>query len=122
MLFQMLATGVLFVHMAFILFVAFGGLAVFRWPRLALAHLPALFWGICIEIGGWTCPLTYLENALRQRSGEPGIGASFIDHYLLPIIYPPGLSATTQWLMALALVMLNVGIYTVVAKRANSRP
>ncbi len=88
MLFRILADVTVAIHLLFILFVIFGGLLVFRWPKLAWLHVPAFLWGGAIEIGGWICPLTYLENDLRARGALAGYSDSFVEVYLLPLIYP----------------------------------
>ena len=88
MLYRALADATVGVHFGFILFVVLGGLLVLRWPRVAWLHVPAFAWGAAIEFGGWICPLTYLENDFRARGAAEGYGASFVEHYLLPLIYP----------------------------------
>ena len=84
MFYEILANLVVVLHLLFILFVIFGGLACFVWPRLAWIHIPAFLWGAAISFLGWICPLTYLENDLRNQ----GYGSGFIENYLLPLIYP----------------------------------
>ena len=106
------ADAVLIVHLGFVAFVALGGLLILRWPWIAWLHLPAAAWGIAIEFGGWICPLTPLENRLRERAGEAGSGGDFIARTLLPIIYPEGLTREAQVLLGAACLLLNVGIYT----------
>ncbi len=88
MLYRALADAAVGLHLAFILFVLLGGLFVFRWPRVAWAHIPVFLWGASIEFGGWICPLTYLENHFRLKGAAEGYGASFVEHYLVPLIYP----------------------------------
>jgi len=117
MIYLMLADLVLVLHFAFILFVAAGGLLALRWPRSALVHLPAAAWGVLIELRGWICPLTPLENALRRAAGQAGYEGGFIDHYLLPVVYPSGLSRDAQLLLAAMVVLLNAGIYGLVWRR-----
>ena len=90
---RLAADAVALVHLAFVLFVAFGGLLVWRWPRLAWLHVPAVAWGAWIEFAGGTCPLTPLEHGLRRAVGEAGDGGGFIDHYLWPLLYPVGLAS-----------------------------
>jgi len=107
----LLADGIVVFHFLFIAFVVAGGALCLRWPRLAWAHVPAACWGIVIELTGWICPLTPLENELRQAAGQAGYAGSFIAHYLLPIIYPPGLTRTTQLALAGALVAGNLACY-----------
>lgn len=106
-----LADGVLLLHLAFILFVVLGGLLLPRWPRLVWLHLPAASWGALIEFRGWICPLTPLENHLRHLAGEAGYTGDFIAHYLLPVIYPHGLTREIQLLLGLAVVLINAAAY-----------
>ncbi len=111
MLRSIAADAVTIVHLAFIVFVVAGGLLVFRWPRLALVHLPAAGWGVFIEFTGRICPLTPLEEWLRQGSGTGPGGEGFIAHYLLPIIYPAGLTPTVQIVLGVAVIVVNVCVY-----------
>ena len=109
---------VLLLHLGFILFVAAGGLLVLRWPRVAWLHIPAALWGAVVELFGWLCPLTPLENRLRMASGQEGISEGFIAHYLLPVIYPEGLTRTIQLFLGAAVVVINLAIYArVLSKR-----
>jgi hypothetical protein len=102
---------VLVVHFAFVLFVVLGGLLVLRWPRLAYIHIPAAVWGAWIEFSGRICPLTPLENALRLRAGESGYAGGFLEHYVLPMLYPSGLTRTVQIVLGLLVILVNLGIY-----------
>ncbi|MGA7982467.1 MAG: DUF2784 domain-containing protein [Chromatiaceae bacterium] len=112
-------------HAAFILFVALGGLLVLRWPRLAWLHVPAALWGALIELhGSIVCPLTPWENALRQAAGEAGYAGGFVDHYVVPLVYPLGLTRDMQvWLGVLVLVVngLAYGALIVGRRRARQR-
>ena len=110
--FHFLADLVVFLHAAFVLFVLLGGMAVLRWRRLAWLHLPAALWGAMIELGGWICPLTYLENHLRRMGGGTGYGVTFIERYLEPLLYPLGLTRHTQLVFGLSALLLNLAIYT----------
>lgn len=107
MLYRLLADAVLLLHLAFILFVVFGALLVWRFRRLAWLHLPAVTWAGVIEVTGWVCPLTPLENHLRRLGGEVGYAGGFIEHYLLPVIYPPGLTHDIQLGLGLAVTAIN---------------
>ncbi len=98
-------------HVLFVIFVVCGGVAVLRWPRLARLHLPAVVWGVAIELTGWVCPLTYLENRFRRQGGEAGYGGSFIQHYLEPLLYPLWLTPRLQVIMGLGVVAINAAIY-----------
>lgn len=117
MLYLWLADLIVALHGAFIVFAALGGLTVLRWPRLALAHIPAALWGAMVVIAGWPCPLTGLELWLRQRAGLDGYGGGFIAYYLLPLIYPVGLTRAHQIGLGIALIALNIAIYAWVLRR-----
>jgi hypothetical protein len=108
---KFLADAVVLVHLAFILFVAAGGLLVLRWPRLAWVHVPAVVWGALIELAGWICPLTPLENRLRAAAGEAAYAGGFIDRYIMPIVYPDGLTRGTQLALGIAVIAVNLLIY-----------
>jgi len=119
MIYQFLADAVLLLHLLFILFVVGGGLLLLRWRWVALLHLPAAIWGALIEFMGWYCPLTPLENHLRQLAGQSGYEGGFIEHYLLPVIYPDGLTGEVQILLGIFVVVVNVGIYTYILLGKN---
>lgn len=108
---RILAGSVVAIHLAFVLFVALGGLLVWRWRRLAWAHLPAVAWGVWIELSGGVCPLTPLENHLRRLGGETAYGGDFVGHYLLPMLYPEGLSRGVQAALAGGVLALNAAAY-----------
>jgi len=105
---KVLADAVVLAHLAFVVFVVAGGFLTWRWRLAALAHLPALAWGVWIELSGAICPLTPLENHLRVLAGEAGYSGGFIEHYVLPALYPPGLTRHAQWVLAGALLFLNL--------------
>lgn len=111
----------LVVHGAFIAYVVFGALLVLRAPRSAWVHVPAAAWAVALETFGWICPLTPLENALRLRAGELGYDGGFIEQYLLPVLYPGGLTPTLQLGLALGVVVVNVGLYALVLARRRAR-
>jgi hypothetical protein len=111
MLWSLLADGVVVVHFAFTAFVIFGGFLNWRWRWVIFAHLPALAWGCWVEVSHSICPLTPLENQLRHRAGEAGYSGGFLAHYLLAVLYPPGLTWHVQWLLAGLLIALNVVAY-----------
>lgn len=111
MIYLLLADCTVVVHVIFVLFVVGGGVAVLRWPRLAWLHLPAAVWGGIVELKGWICPLTHLENLFRRLGGEDVYFGSFIEHYLEPILYPPGLTVRSQVIMGLGVLAVNAAIY-----------
>jgi hypothetical protein len=111
MLWSLLADGVVVIHFAFTAFVIFGGFLTWRWRWLISAHLPALAWGCWIEVSHSICPLTPLENRLRHLAGEAGYSGGFLAHYLLRVLYPPGLTWRIQWVLAGLLILLNVAAY-----------
>lgn len=102
---------VVLVHLAYILFVAVGGLLVLRRPRLAWAHVPAVVWGVLVELAGWICPLTPLENRLRAAAGDAAYTGGFIDRYIVPIVYPAGLTRGMQLALGAAVIGINLLIY-----------
>jgi hypothetical protein len=117
MLYRFLADLVVLVHSGFVLFVVLGGLLALRWPRAAWAHFPAAFWGAGIEFLGGICPLTPLENHLRLRGGEAGYTGGFVEHYVLPVLYPAGLTRGVQLVLGTFVVVLNIVVYTIVWRR-----
>lgn len=119
MLYRILADGVLVLHLAFIIFVVLGGLLVLRWPWLAWVHLPTAAYGVLIEFVGWVCPLTPLENRLRELGGQSGYTGGFVEHYLLPIIYPSRLTYGMQVALGVAVLAINALIYLVVIRRRS---
>jgi hypothetical protein len=122
MLYELLANLILVIHLAFVLFVLFGGLLLFRWPRLCWFHLPAVLWGVGIELIGWICPLTPLENSFHQLAGRSGYSGGFVEHYLLPLLYPATLTPYIQLYMGLFVIIVNVGIYALLHRyRRSSR-
>ena len=111
MIYRFLADSVLIVHLLFIGFVIFGGFIALRSPWLALFHIPAACWGTFIELTGRICPLTVMEVELRRIAGDAGYSDSFIEHYLLSIIYPAGLTRNIQFVLAGFVILINVAIY-----------
>ena len=116
-LYGVLAALVVLSHFGFILFVMFGGLLWLRWRRAPWLHLPAAFWGAYVELSGGVCPLTPLENDLRRAAGAAGYGGDFIEHYVVRLIYPPGLTHEMQVALGVGAVLLNVAIYAWVWRR-----
>ena len=111
MTYILLADMVVLLHFLFVIFVVFGGLLVLRWKRVVWLHLPAAAWGVAIELGGWICPLTPMENRFRRMGGEAGYSGSFIERYLEPLLYPLGLTRHTQLVFGLAVLLVNLAIY-----------
>ena len=111
MMYRLLADAVVLIHLCFVLFVILGGFLLRRWPALIYAHVPAAIWGVLIEFAGWVCPLTPLENWLRIRGGEQGYQGDFIDHYILPVMYPHGLTRNTQVILGVVAFAVNALAY-----------
>ena len=122
MLYRLAAEVVLFLHLAFIVFALLGAAFAARWRWLVAVHLPAAAWGFFVELTGRICPLTYAENFLRIKAGESGYTESFLEHYLLALIYPAGLTREVQFVLAGVVVVVNVAIYAWVfrPRRASS--
>ena len=117
MTYRILADLVLVAHGLFVAFVMFGGLLALWKPRIAYWHLPALAWGAMVIGMGWICPLTPLEVSLRQQAGQQGYAGGFIEHYVLGLIYPEGITRTTQIVLATLLIIGNIIVYTLWARR-----
>jgi hypothetical protein len=122
MLWSLLADGLVTLHFAFTAFVVFGGFLSWRWPRAVFLHLPALAWGIWIELSHGICPLTPLEVHLRQLGGEAGYSGGFLAHYLGTILYPVGLTPQIQYVLATFLVLLNLIAYGRLLLKRTTRP
>jgi hypothetical protein len=114
-----LAVAVVVGHFAFLLFVVFGALLTLRWRWAPWIHVPAAVWGAWIELSGGVCPLTPLENRLRRAAGGAPYPGSFIEHYILGILYPAGLTRELQLALGLGAVALNLGLYVWVARRLS---
>jgi len=121
MLYRLAADGVLVLHAAFVLFVVLGGLVALRRPRFAWVHLPAAAWGAAIEFCDWTCPLTPLEKALRRLGGEAGYSGGFVEHYVVALLYPRGLTRGVQLALGLFVLAVNLAVYLWVWRRARRR-
>jgi hypothetical protein len=106
-----LADLVLSLHVGFVFFVIFGGLLVLKWRWIAWLHLPAAIWGAVVEFTGWICPLTPLENWLRDQGNEAPSRSDFIAEHLLPLLYPEGLTHNVQLLLGTGVVVLNAAVY-----------
>jgi hypothetical protein len=119
MVYRVLADLMVVLHLAFILFVIVGALLVLKWRWLIFIHIPAALWGALIEFMDWICPLTPLENSFRHKAGQSGYEGGFIDHYLIPIIYPEGLTSSLQFILGAGVIVLNVAIYWFVIKRIS---
>jgi hypothetical protein len=119
MAYRAAADAILVAHLAFVLFVIFGALLVLRWPRLAWLHIPAVVWAAFIEFSGTICPLTPLEVDLRQQAGQAGYAGGFIDHYVVSLLYPEGLTGATQTLLGVVVVVINAAIYIVLLRRGR---
>lgn len=123
MAYKILADAVVGIHFGFVLFVALGGFLALRRRWVAWLHLPAAIWGAGIELWGGICPLTPLEIRFRRLAGEAGYSGGFIEHYILPALYPDGLTRGVQIALGLLVVAINLGVYgwMVVRSRRGSR-
>jgi hypothetical protein len=119
-IYRFLADAVLLLHLGFILFVVFGALLVARWPRLLPVHLLAAAWGAGIEVLGAVCPLTHVENRMRAFAGESGYGGGFIDHYLLPLVYPGAMTRGLQIALAAGVLLVNAVLYAWIRRRRTA--
>jgi len=111
MLYSTVANLLVILHLMFVLFVILGGLLLFWRPRIALIHLPVAVWGAMLEFNNWVCPLTPLEQDMRRAAGDLGYTGGFIDRYIIPLIYPQGLTAEIQWVLGAIVLLVNAVIY-----------
>jgi hypothetical protein len=121
MLYRLLADAVVVLHLGFVGFVVLGGLLALRWPRAAWVHLPAAVWGVWLEFTGRICPLTPLEGWLRRQGGGAGYSASFVEHYVLPVLYPAALTRELQWALGGIVIAVNAAVYAAVLLARRSR-
>lgn len=109
--YHLIANLILLLHLAFVGFVLLGGLLALRWRWMPWLHLPAAAWGASVELLGLYCPLTPLENRFRQAAGDAGYAGGFVEHYLLPLLYPAQLTPALQWLLGGLVIGLNLIVY-----------
>ena len=102
---------IVLVHLGFIVFVALGGFLVIKWHNIAFLHIPCTLWGVLIAFCGWICPLTPLEMHFRKLAGIAGYDGGFIDHYVMPIVYPAGLTRRMQIAFGVTLLVVNLLVY-----------
>ncbi len=121
MVYRFLADLVLVAHFAFVVFAVVGALLVLRWRWVVWLHLPAVVWAALIEFAGWICPLTPLENWLRELGGSAGYESGFVEHYILPVLYPGGLTREVQIVLGLLVLAVNIGIYGWLLRRLAQR-
>ncbi|NLD67898.1 MAG: DUF2784 domain-containing protein [Limnobacter sp.] len=111
---RLAADALVLLHLAFVAFALLGGLLVVWRAWLAALHLPAAGWALWIEASGGICPLTPWENRLRRAAGESGYEGGFVEHYLIPVLYPSGLTPTLQAWLAVVVLVVNLAIYLLV--------
>jgi Protein of Unknown function (DUF2784) len=121
MIAQLAGDAVVVVHFAFIVFVVLGGVLAWRNPMLAWLHVPAALWGAYAELTATICPLTPLENALRASAGQSGYTDGFVEHYLMPLIYPVGLTPEHQHWIGALVIAINVVVYAIAFALARRR-
>jgi len=114
---RVLADAVVVLHVAFVAFVVLGGFLVLRWPRVAWLHVPAAAYGFLVEAAGWICPLTPLEVGLRRAAGEAGYEGGFVEHHLIPLVYPSPFPRSLAWTLAGVVVAVNAVSYALVLAR-----
>ena len=121
MIYSFLADLLVLFHLVFILYVITGALLIFKRPKTLWIHLPSCFWGMTVEFTGWICPLTPWEIQLRRLAGKEGYTGSFIEHYLIPIIYPSGLTREVQMVLGGTVLIVNLSLYTLTLIKRRKR-
>ncbi|MGE5169675.1 MAG: DUF2784 domain-containing protein [Rudaea sp.] len=109
--YRLAADAVVLLHLGFIVFALAGGLLASRWPAVALVHVPAMAWAAFVELAGRLCPLTTFENRLRAAAGARGYGGGFVEHYVIGIVYPAGLTRQHELVLAAIVVIVNALVY-----------
>jgi hypothetical protein len=112
---------IMLLHILFIFFVVFGSLLALYRKWIIWLHIPVVLWGVAIEVIGWICPLTPLENALRRAAGRDGYSGGFVEHYLISIIYPDGLTRGGQLVLAGLIIVVNILLYGIVLTRRRAK-
>ena len=120
-MYPVLADIVVCFHFAFVLFVIFGGLIYYFWSNVPYLHLPAVFWGLWIELSGSVCPLTPLENWLVLNAGSSDVRSSFIEQYITQFLYPTGLDQNFKYYLAIGLAIFNLIIYIHILRKKGKR-
>ena len=118
---EVVADLIVILHFAFIVFVVLGGLLALKWRKAALLHIPCALWGVLIEVCGWICPLTPLEHRFREASGDSTYAGGFVDHYIMPLVYPADLTRTVQLVLAAAVLLINLLVYGWVFRKWSKR-
>lgn len=121
MVYRLAADLVLILHLLFILFVLFGGLLALHRTRWIWLHLPAMVWGVWVEWTNVICPLTPLENYYRQQAYDQEYSGGFIEHYLVPLIYPGQLTDLLQYFLGALVLFVNLTIYLYLFRKMNKR-
>jgi len=111
MFYRLLADSIVLVHFVFAVFAVFGGILIFRWRKVVWIHIPCALWAALVETAGWFCPLTPLENTLRIRSGAVGYDGGFVEHYILPLLYPVDLTRKHQIVLGILVILVNLSLY-----------
>ncbi len=119
-MYRLLADAIAIVHFLFIVFVVAGGLAALRWPRVAWVHVPAAIWGVLVESMGWVCPLTPLEDRFLMVGGAAASRGDFVARYLLPVLYPEGLTPAAQRGLGALVIAVNMAVYAFVIRRRRT--
>lgn len=120
---QLAVDAIVLLHFSFVVFVLFGGVLLIWWRKIAWLHIPAVVWGALIEFTGWICPLTPLENRLRDQAGLEMYEGDFVMRYIMPVLYPEDLTRSLQIVIGLIVVLINLGFYSYVFiyRKSNTR-
>ena len=118
--FEIFATLALLLHFSFILFVIFGAILILKFKKIIYVHIPAVTWGVYIELSHSTCPLTHLENFFLKKAGKDQYSVDFIENYIFKIIYPPALNYEIQTYLGVILIFVNLLIYYYIVKKIRT--
>jgi hypothetical protein len=121
MILRILADTVLVVHFSFIIFTLFGGLLALVGRTAIWFHIPVVLWSSVVNLAGWVCPLTPLENRLRELAGQAGYEGGFVEHYLMEVIYPGGMTRDLELTAGISVLVWNVLLYAYVLHRQRRK-
>jgi hypothetical protein len=110
-IYRFAASLVLSAHFVFVLLAVFGGLGALIDPRWAFVHVPIVVWSSVVNLAGWTCPLTPLENRFRAAAAQSGYEGGFVQHYLWPVVYPQGMPRRLELVAGVSIVLWNAAVY-----------
>jgi hypothetical protein len=110
MSYRWLAIAVIGLHFGYLAYLVAGGYLAWRWPLSLVLHLIAVAWGVLVIVTKAPCPLTWLQNTLRELGGERTLDMSFIDTYVRGVFFPADHEVAARALVALIVAVSWIGL------------